>query len=82
MAERRVSIEIDIDLSRGSKEAYYPTIERLSANVGEYATKLFEANGFNVRRSMATTTMHYVRHQIVTAIKRPKKLKIVKASGQ
>lgn len=82
MAERRVSIQIDIDLARGSKNGYYPTIERLSSNVGEYANQLFEAQGFNVRRAMTTTTVHYVRHVIVTAIKRPKRLKIVKASGQ
>lgn len=81
MAERRVTISVDIDLARGSKEAYEPTIRRLADDVGAHVLDVFERNGFRVRAAKVNTLMHYVRHDMSTILRSPRKLKIIKSKS-
>lgn len=82
MAERRITIKIDIDLDKYSKEAHAVTVRRIAYDVGQYATQMFTDNGYTVRASNLETTIHYVRHVIAVKLF-PKKLRIVKkASSQ
>lgn len=74
MAERRISFLIDIDLSKGSKEAHAVTIEKIAHKLGGVAVDLMEAHNYDIRRAVTTTEIHYVRHilkdVVVATVKR------------
>lgn len=80
MAERRITIDIAIDLARSSKEAHAVTIKKIADQIGEEAVKTFEARGYRVRAATVNTLMHYVRHDMTTVLRKARRLKVVKGA--
>lgn len=78
MAERRITLQIDIDLAKHSKEAHAVTIEKIAKAVAAHAVELIEDKGYSIRRASATTTMHYVRHVLPVVLRKPKVTRLKK----
>jgi hypothetical protein len=71
---RRVTMLIEMDLPRGSKEAHEVTVRKIARQVGTFATGLMEDNGYTVRQSNVVLTLHTVRHVTKLQIKNAKKI--------
>jgi len=84
MSERRITIQIDIDLQKNSKEAHAVTIDRMANRIGVYVDQMFVDWYYKPRRVTVTTTMHYVRHTLTKVIRKPppfqRKMKVVKSA--
>lgn len=80
MADRRATITVDIDLTKGSKEAHMVTVQRIADACGAEIVSAFEERGYSVRRASVNTTLHYVRHSATTWLRRPRK-RLVKQSN-
>lgn len=65
---RRISITVDIDLARGSKEAHAVTIEKIANQIGRTATSLIENKGYTIEKAEVRTVLHYVRHELKTVL--------------
>jgi hypothetical protein len=74
---RRVTITLDIDLAKYSKEAHMVTVQKIADALGAHAVSLFEDTGYKVHSASASTMMHYVRHTSRTMLRRAKKLRVV-----
>jgi alpha-L-arabinofuranosidase len=72
---RRVTMLVELDLPRGSKEAHEVTVRKIAQEVGKVATSLMEERGYTVSTSNVTLTMHTVRHVTKLAIKKAVKSK-------
>lgn len=77
MSERRITIEVNLDLAKSAPNAHAVTISKIAHQIAKVATEMIEENGYPVRRAEATTTLHYVRHQLKAIVRRPKKLRAV-----
>lgn len=82
MTERRITFEVSIDLSKGSKEAHARTVRSIGRQIAEYSTELMEDYGYTVRQSKASTTMHYVRHVLEHTVKEPRRRKLKKVQSK
>ena len=68
MATRRISIIIDMDLAKGSKEAHAVTIKRIADLIGSETVELVKSKGYRVDSAQVRTVMHYVRHEMSTML--------------
>lgn len=68
MAERRISFLVEIDLTKGSKEAHAVTIEKIANRIAEFAVQQMEGKNYDIRRAVVSTEMHYVRHVLKNVI--------------
>lgn len=68
MAKRRISIIIDMDLAKGSKEAHAVTIKKIADIVGSDAVQAVRDKGYRVDAAQVRTVMHYVRHELTTTL--------------
>lgn len=73
MPERRITIEVSIDLARKSKNAHEVTIKKIAKELGGVAQGMMESNGYQVRQIKVRNLMHYVRHDNTVTIFRAAK---------
>lgn len=74
---RRISMLIDIDLIKNTKEAHASSIEKIAEAITQYASDLMSENGYVVRRTASATTLHTVRHVIKKVIVNAGRMKSV-----
>lgn len=80
MASRTISILVNIDLAKGSKEAHAVTIKKIADAIGAQAVEAIEAKGYTVRAAHVETVLHYVRHEMRTQLKKAVVRKLKKVS--
>lgn len=72
MAERRISLIIDVDLEKGTKEAHERTISLIAYRASRDLIGRLEDQGYTVQRARYNLLMHYVRHNKWTTLVEPK----------
>lgn len=74
---RRISVQIDIDLTKGSRETNEATLPHHISNASAVFLESLEEVGFKVREARVRSSLSYLRHEFpVKLLRKPKKVSL------
>jgi Arc/MetJ family transcription regulator len=76
---RRISVQIDLDLTRGSRETNEATLPRYIKSATEEFILSLESVGFTVKEARVRSSLGYLRHEFpATFLRKSKKVRALR----